>query len=624
MKDNPIPDKNKSKLIDRFKYMLRMSTLMLLVSMTFLSLSSHPRHILILMILDIFIILSLYHFTNKGNIELSRKVFLWTNILLVSYLFWNTGGLVSSSLILVFPILLMISALLASTNTFLSIISFITVLISLMGILVIGGWSTAPTPEFGYWQLSIVVMFIWASGYTAWRFNADMKNALNRLKSEVDNVNISRSQIEKLIHFDPLTSLSSRFDCKEGYSLLNERLKDSSKQITLLFLDLDNFKSINDYYNHLVGDELLRKIASRLKLLIEEDDIACRLSGDEFLLIVSRPEHYNLEQLALRILQEVSKPIEVFEHKIEGTVSIGLATQEEMGEGFESVLKRADLAMYRAKEAGKNKYSFYDDDIQKQTTRKLEITNGLRAALINEGFELYLQPKVDMKTGKITSAEALLRWVNNNPKNIGPEEFIPIIESTELICEIGEWVIRRACKLCKELHDNGFEGIPISVNISSAQFVRGGLENIIINELRRSQLMPKFLDLELTEHILFQVNDEILDELSRIKDLGVTLSIDDFGTGYSNLGYLTKFKVDSLKIDRSFVENIHKLPEHLSIVDAIIKMGKALGLKIIAEGVETNKEWDVLKQLDCDFGQGFLWSKPLPSKEFLKLASDVT
>ena len=492
-----------------------------------------------------------------------------------------------------------------------------------MGVSMINGWSKAPVLEFGYWQLSIVLMFMWASGYTAWRFNADMKNALNRLKNEVDNVNASHSEIEKLIHFDPLTSLSSRFGCKESYELLNEQLKTSSKQITFLFLDLDNFKSINDYYNHSTGDEFLRKIASRLKLLIEEDDIACRLSGDEFLLVISRPEHYNLEHLALRILKKVSKPIEVFEHKIESTVSIGLATQEGTEEGFEPILKRADLSMYRAKETGKNKYSFYDDDILKQTTRKLEITNGLRAALKNEGFELYLQPKVDMKTGKTTSAEALLRWVKNNPMNITPDEFIPLIESTELICEIGEWVIRKACKICKELHAKGYEGIAISVNISSAQFVRGGLENIIVNELQRSQLLPKFLDLELTEHILFQEDDEILNELSRIKDLGVTLSIDDFGTGYSNLGYLTKLKVDSLKIDRSFVENIHKHPEHFGIVDAIINMGKALGLEIIAEGVETKQEWKVLQKLDCDYGQGYLWSKPLTSKGFIKLASDV-
>ena len=620
MRKRPLKYKHQPMLHTRFKQTIYVTVSLVLVALISTALFSFSPGIIAALSIDIIVMLLLFPLIKIEKLVLAKQIYLWINLCTISYVIWLSGGLTSSSGILGYPMFLMIAALICNPKTFYFVCFFIAVVIGVMGFATINGSSSAITSSFGYWHLAIIYILMSASGFTAWRFNRDMKTALNNLKTEVQNVKKSRSETERLIHFDPLTGLSSRLKCKAEYRLIKAGYDQSSEQISFLFLDIDNFKFINDYYNHATGDELLKKMALRLKALTEKEDIACRLSGDEFLLILSRPKDYNLHELTDRILQKVSKPVEIFDHTIEITVSVGVASTNYSSESFEANLKKADLAMYKAKELGKNKYYFYDDEILKKTNRKLQIINGLKAALKNDDLELFLQPKVDLANGKIHSAEALLRWVRNNPDNISPAEFIPYIESTELICDIGEWVINESCRLCKNLHDNGFEDLSISVNISSAQFVRGGLENIIINALQKTQLPAEFLELELTEHILFKDDDHILEELHRIKELGLSLSIDDFGTGYSNLGYLSKFKVDSLKIDQSFIKDIHLLPDHFAIVDAIIKMGKSLGLTIIAEGVETNKEWDVLNTLNCDFGQGFLWSKPITLKDFLKLS----
>ena len=575
-----------------------------------------------LLVLDVLIMFSLFPLIKRSKIDLAKQLYIWSNLIVISFIFWDTGGLLSSAVILVYPIFLMVSALLGGPRTFIATCIFVIGLIVFISVSAINSGTNSILTEFGYWDLSIVIILITANGYTAWRFNDDMRYALRKLKIEVANVNQSRSEIERLVHFDPLTGLSSRSKSEEKYSLLKSKY-DELYQVSFLYLDIDNFKSINDFYNHSTGDEVLKLVAERLLGLIQGNDVACRLSGDEFLLILTRPKNYDIDQLSKRILQRVSKPAIILDNHVEITASLGISIRHnDQNESFESLLKRADLAMYRAKELGKNKYSFYDEELSLESSRKIRIIKGLNVALKDNDLELFLQPKVNIVSGKIKSAEALIRWVRNNPENISPAEFIPLIESTELICNLGEWVISKACVLCKKLHNNGFKDLSISVNISSAQFVRGGLEKIVIRELQESQLHPMYLELELTEHILFQDDKDILDELSRIKDLGVTLSIDDFGTGYSNLGYLTKFKVDTLKIDRSFITDINKSADNFAIVDAIIKMAKTLGLNVVAEGVETQLEWNVLKHLGCDQGQGFLWSKPLPSNDFIKHISE--
>ena len=624
MKEPPVINQANPTAIRRIKEIVYCTIFVITAAFLFTYFLDQSKKTMLLLVLDGLLMFGLFSIIRRNKLALAKKLYLWSNLVVISYFFWDKGGLLSSAVILIYPVFLMVSALIASTKTFLSVYVFTIGLIVFLSIDAISNNTNVMMSEFGYWEMFVVIFFISASAYTAWSFNSDMRFALSKLKTEMANVKQSRNEIEQLIHFDPLTGLSSRLDSTERYDVLKSELNEDSDQIAFLFIDIDNFKAINDYYNHAAGDEVLKNMGNRLLELAQDNDVACRLSGDEFLLIIVRPKNYDIHQYTQQLLKTVSKPLEVSGNNIEITVSVGVSFYDhKLDESFDDILKRADLAMYRAKHIGKNNCSFYDEALFLELSRKVRIVAGIKAALKNDDFELYLQPKVDIETGKIRSAEALIRWVRNNPENFSPDEFIPLIESTELICGLGEWVIRRACALCKELHENGYDDLSIAVNVSSVQFVMSDLEKIIIRELQASQLDPKYLELEITEHTLFQDDKDVIDELSRIKDLGVTLSIDDFGTGYSNLSYLTKFKMDTLKIDRSFVIDINESSDNYAIVDGIIKMAKALGLKIVAEGVETKQEWDVLKALGCDIGQGYVWSKPLPSSDFLKHMSEA-
>lgn len=608
----------------RFHQAVFVTVLMLILATISSFYFNETMNIKLFLIIDVLVMCTIFPLTHFGKINLAKQIYLWTNMIVLSYIFWSKGGLLSSAVILVYPMFLMISALLVGPRTFFLAYSFTVGLVILVSLQAINTYTNYTYKQFGYWDLSIVLILLSAAGFTAWRFNGDMRSAMKKLKSEVSNVNQSREEITRLIHFDSLTNLPSRLNSESKYTELCKNLDVSKDEISFLFVDIDNFKSINEFYNHSAGDAVLKQVSERLLGFLLEDDVACRLSGDEFLLIITRPKNYNIERFSKSVLSEISKPVEINKNPVEVTASLGIAIRDnETNEGFESLIKRADLAMYRAKQLGKNKHSFYDDELYQDINRKHRIIKGLKSALRNNDLELYLQPKVNIHTGKAESAEALIRWIKNNPEGSTPDEFIPLIESTELICELGDWVIKHACKMCKDMHQKGYDDLSISVNISSAQFMMGTLEKVIVNELQASKLEPKHLELELTEHILFQENTDVLDELRRIKELGVTLSIDDFGTGYSNLGYLTKFKVDTLKIDRSFVTDINKSSENYAIVDAIIKMAKTLGLSIVAEGVETQQEWDALKQLGCDQGQGYIWSRPLPSLEFHQHLSET-
>ena len=451
-------NKHKPILIKRFQQTVWITILVLtigIIGSLFLKLSNNS---LLALGVNVVIMFSIFSLVKRNKLEIAKLLYLWTNLFVVSYLIWYSGNSISSSFILLFPVFLIISALIGTSKTFFCVSIFILTLVITMGVATINGWNPNTPTVISYWQVIVVFLLLSVSAYTAWRFDKDMSFALKRLKTEVENVNHSRSEVERLIYFDPLTGLSSRISGIEKYNLIKETPENNAQQVSFMFLDIDNFKFINDYYNHATGDELLKKMAIRLKGMIQEGDIACRLSGDEFLLILSRPKDYNFTDFSNKVLRHVSKPVEVFGHMIEITVSAGIALTNHSSESFEDNLKKADLAMYKAKELGKNKYYFYDDEILMQTQRKLKIVNGLKAALKNDDLELFLQPKVDLANGKIHSAEALLRWVKNNPDNISPAEFIPLIESTELICDIGEWVITEACRLCKHLH-NSMRGV---------------------------------------------------------------------------------------------------------------------------------------------------------------------
>lgn len=567
------------------------------------------------------IVLFLLGFPLRGKLGsiTSRNIYIWSNIITTSLLIWTT---LSPHYAVALPVLIIIAALIVNKRTLFLISIFSILSIVVFGMMRVNGWEISSNPTFGYWQLFDSIIMLSSAIYTGLKTSLDIKYTLRILNEEAQKVTESYSKIKGLEDFDPLTGLMNKSYCDNKYIKLSKNADTNKEKVIVFLFDLDNFKSINDYYNRTLGDRLLKKVAQRVIENIEDKDIACRLDGDEFILILKRPSQFDVEKFARSFLNDISRPMNLGTEVLNITASMGISIARKKDIHFDDIRQKTDLALSKAKSLGENIIYSYNDDMHKQLLTKVTIVKQLKEAFKNDDLEVYLQPKVDMISGKVTSAEALLRWTRNNDQNIGPAEFIPLIESTELISEIGEWVIHHACRLCKEWHDNGYTDLSIAVNISSSQFLRGGLESVIEKELERSQLPAKFLELELTEYAVFHNNELILDQLKSLKKLGVMLSIDDFGTGYSNLEYLTKFNVDQLKIDGSFVKGIQDSAESLAIVNTIVKLAQSLELKVVVEGIETDEQWKILTGLGCHLGQGYLWSKALTSNNFKRYLDD--
>ena len=432
-----------------------------------------------------------------------------------------------------------------------------------------------------------------------------------RLQREIDKRFESEKKLVHQANYDQLTGLPNR-------SLALDRLAQAVKwarreggSVQVLFLDLDRFKQVNDSLGHSAGDELLREAAQRLRAKMRDSDTVSRLGGDEFLVICPDPPGAgDWEQVARDLLKTLSQPFYIGDHEFFVGASIGVASFPEGGTEPQRLLKNADIAMYAAKEQGRNRYSYYDPSLDAAAVESMKIENNLRHALAREELHLLFQPIVDLSSGSIVAAEALLRWTNRELGDVPPDKFIPVAEETGLIHEIGEWVLTEACRQIGTLHtDREFR---VAVNLSTRQFSRPGrLLDCVLSALRTSGLMPSQLELEITESVLIDDRPEIGALIGQLDRIGVRLSIDDFGTGYSALNYLQRFPFDILKIDRSFTQEIPDNEASSSLIRAIIAMAHALGLEVIAEGIEHRTQAGFLLVQHCEFGQGFLYSRPV-------------
>ncbi|MGB1311364.1 MAG: putative bifunctional diguanylate cyclase/phosphodiesterase [Leucothrix sp.] len=546
-------------------------------------------------------------------------VFLWLWAAVMTITTWFVGGL-NSPAVISFAIILTFAALFTELIAFLALSSFLALAVVLMGFNHIYHWLPPPSEmqSHGVSRIVCVLALTSLSTYVAWLLGNILKSSFEGLKQKNQRVLQSQEIIQKLAECDDLTGLLNRTGAESYFQHMLGNRNINDDHIVAYFIDLDSFKSINDLFDHHAGDQLLIETSDRLDALLHgEDDFACRFGGDEFVLVLCTDRQLDVAVFAEKIKMSLAKPHQILGAESEITASIGVAIGCNTP-SFDALCKKADMAMFKAKQSGKNQYHLYTDQLQHDYMRNLNIVNDLNSAIDNHLLDLFYQPKVNLQSNKIESAEALLRWNRGNDDGIGPEEFIPIIESTELIHSIGDWVINEACLACKKWHSEG-EFIRVAVNVSALQLTRPSFYQTVADTLERVGLAPEFLEVEITEHSLIREETVVNTQLEALKTLGVSLSIDDFGTGYSNLAYLAHLQVDVLKLDRSFVSKLTVSQEYLAIVTAVIKMAKMLGMKVVAEGVETRRELEILADLDCDYGQGYLWSKAMPDSKLLSV-----
>ena len=422
--------------------------------------------------------------------------------------------------------------------------------------------------------------------------------------------------IQDMATHDSLTGLPNRASLSVTLQHAVTKAHRSKSGLAVFFLDLDNFKSVNDTLGHPTGDQLLREIARRVRACIRESDLVARLGGDEFVVMVETvPDRAGLQLLAEKILAAASELMQLDGHEVKITASVGIAVFPDDGKDASALLANADMAMYRAKALGRNRISEYSAELGENAVERFEIEKGLRQGLENNEFHLYYQPKIEFSSGKMQGVEALIRWHHPTLGVLGPNRFIPIAESSNFIIPLGKWVIEQACRQSKIWRDAKLPHFSIAVNLSANQLADQALVQYVAEALRVSGADPAMIELEITESAVMKNMDEAVTRLNALRALGVRLSIDDFGTGYSSLAYLKLLPVDILKVDRAFVKDLPHNGDDLAITRAVIAMAHGLSMKVVAEGVEAKHQFDSLLEEGCDEFQGFYCRPAMESHE---------
>jgi diguanylate cyclase (GGDEF)-like protein len=460
--------------------------------------------------------------------------------------------------------------------------------------------------------LVVVLAFGLALGLSRW--------LAHRFAHYREDIAAGHERLRLQAQTDPLTQLPNRAHLLARLEEAVARARRDDLRLAVLFIDLDRFKNINDSLGHAIGDGLLIQVAQRLTAAVRASDTVSRLGGDEFVILLEGLSHAEqAAEVAQGLLQATSGHYSVAEHELAVTPSIGIAICPDDGCDVETLLKNADTAMYHAKSAGRNNYQFFTALMNTRVREHLELENRLRQALSRDELSLHYQPQYDLASGRLSGCEALLRWHNPVLGPVPPDKFIPVAEDSGLILPLGVWVLNEACRQAMAWQAAGLPALRVAVNVSAVQFRHGDLAEVVQRALTRSGLPAALLELELTESVLAENLEQVRATLQRLKALGVRLAMDDFGTGYSSLSYLKHFKLDTLKIDRSFVSDLPERSDYAALTSAIIGMAHSLGMSCIAEGIETAAQHDFLRCHGCSHGQGYHLSRPLPAQAFAEL-----
>jgi diguanylate cyclase (GGDEF)-like protein len=450
-----------------------------------------------------------------------------------------------------------------------------------------------------------------------------LKVAEGKLYDSCQNLSEANMELEHLAYHDQITGVRNRASLIKRVDELVS--SNDSMKIAILIADIDNFKYINDTMGHSFGDQVLIKVSSRLEGLVGVGSTVYRLDGDGFVIALEGYEEASLvERLADRVLQGFKTPLDVNGSKLFITISIGISMYPENGDSLDELLKNADIALNKAKETGKDRIVFYDRTMNEAVSERVNIEKHLRAALFNNEFELFYQPQWDIAQNRVSGLEALIRWKNPELGHVSPLKFINVAEDTHMIIPIGDWVLKSACMYLKGLHRQGHDKLSVSVNISMVQLLQDDFVNKVTEILDYAGLNPEYLELEITESVLMESCDALEGKLKLLKDKGIKIALDDFGKGYSSLNYLKQLPISTLKIDKSFIDTIESDSKHKSLTNLIVKLGRTMGLSVVAEGVETKEQLDYLIKHKCDKVQGYLFSKPMPEGKVIEAISGLT
>ncbi len=558
--------------------------------------------------------------SRRGHANFGGAILLGSLTLLSSTLMWISEGLHDVAL-MAYPVILIMAGLLGAKRYFFILLACMLGFVAWLS-LATYAWHTRvdgmPSGGGSIWRDTTVILLV--SAAAVWIVIDDMQTALARLREQIGKFNESQAHLAYLAKHDVLTGLPNR---ALGHDRIEQALRQAARRkdvLALLFVDLDNFKSVNDMLGHSTGDEFLKEVALRLTQAVRKSDVVSRHGGDEFLIgLVDIASADDASNVATAILASLAQPFFVKDTELSCTGSIGIALYPQDGADYDTLLRQSDIAMYSAKESGRNAWRFFDVAMQAHLQQGLLLVAGLRGALARHEFELHYQPVIDLVSGRLLGAEALVRWRRPDCGLVMPGMFIDAAERSGLIVDIGAWVLEEACRQLVEWQQSGCGEFTMAVNLSVVQFRRGNVDEVVQGVLERTGLRAGCLELELTESTLVDDADTFILALQRLKALGVRLSIDDFGTGYSNLSYLQRFSVDKLKVDRSFIVRLDNSPQDRAIVDAIVQIARSLDLVVTAEGIEDASVVQALIEMGCAQGQGYLFGKPQPAAEFERL-----
>lgn len=555
---------------------------------------------------------------HQHKIRFATGALLWLLTFMISSLISINLG-VFDLMLLGYPLVLAYAAMYSGRRFYLLLFVFILMFCSALALGSWYGWLTFRQPVVSFNSVVTLNLLLLVCGFTLRLLARDTKDVLLQLKQENERVVKSQLEIQRLAQHDPLTGLVNRPQCELGFQRAMANRQQGA--VALLFIDLDHFKPINDALGHQAGDEVLQQLAALLQSQLSELDVLSRFGGDEFVVILSQwQQQSELEQRIEQLLHSCQQEFLVHQHKVQLSASIGVTLAPRDGTDFHLLCKKADTAMYQAKKMGRNRFCWYLPEMEQQQTDKFNLMMRLRAAVKQQLLSVAYQPTYHLQSNTIVGAEALLRWHDSEFGVISPEVFIPLAEETGLIQELGLFVLQSACVQAVLWQQSGF-AIGVAVNLSALQFKQGDLPALVSKVLADTALEPQWLELELTESVFIDDPELVKQQIAQLSALGVRFAIDDFGTGYSNLGYLSQFSLNSLKIDRSFVGRIRENDKDLALVKGIIQLAISLGLHTVAEGVEDKQSLSLLQQAGCGSAQGYFWSKAVSAEEFKALLS---